>query len=203
MTRATGSGEPEPHPPGRPRSEASRDATLAAAYELLRDEGFRGVTTTGIARRAGVSTATVYRWWRSKADVLLDAVHSRADQYPGFGAGEDLREVLIEEIKGVIRFYASPAGQATLDLIAEARFDADLATGLRERFIAERRAAALAALKRGIASGQVRADLDPAPVIDALWGALYYRLLISGESLTPRYARRLVDDLWPAIAPQG
>lgn len=186
--------------PGRPRSEASRAATLRAAYELLQEKGFRGVTTAEIAARAGVSTATVYRWWDSKADVLLDAVHEQGDRYPTFRQGPDTFTELLAEVRGVIRFYGSTTGQATLDLVAESRFDADLASGLRERFIARRRAAAKEVLRRGIERGDVRADLRLDPAVDAIWGALYYRLQVSGEPLRPAYARQLLTTLWPALA---
>ncbi|AKU16391.1 TetR/AcrR family transcriptional regulator [Luteipulveratus mongoliensis] len=189
--------------PGRPRSEASRAATLRAAYDLLQEKGFRQVTTAEIARRAGVSTATVYRWWDSKADVLLDAVHEQGDRYPAFEEGDDTFTELLTEVRGVIRFYASATGQATLDLVAESRFDDDLARGLRERFIAGRRASAKAVLRRGIERGEVRSDLRLDAAVDAIWGALYYRLQVSGEPLRPAYARELLTTLWPALSAQA
>src|SRR5919204_4956149 len=65
--------------PGRKRSEESRQAILAAAAELTSEVGYAGLTIEGIAARSGTGKQTVYRWWPSKADVLLEALATRAD----------------------------------------------------------------------------------------------------------------------------
>ena len=64
--------------PGRPRSEASRQATLMAALELAAEIGYGRLTIEGIAARAGVGKQTIYRWWPSKADILLEAGAAKA-----------------------------------------------------------------------------------------------------------------------------
>src|ERR1700757_1788455 len=58
---------------GRPRSEQARCDILAAAYKLLLAKGFQAVGSHEIAKSAGVSSATLYRWWDSKEEILLDA----------------------------------------------------------------------------------------------------------------------------------
>src|SRR5260370_8581192 len=63
----------EPRPRGRPRSEQARQEILEAAYKLLRDKGFKAVGSHEIAQVAGVSSATLYRWWKSKEEILFDA----------------------------------------------------------------------------------------------------------------------------------
>src|SRR6476661_4064122 len=62
-----------PRPRGRPRSEHARQEVLEAAYKLLRDKGFNAVGSHEIAQAAGVSSATLYRWWKSKEEILFDA----------------------------------------------------------------------------------------------------------------------------------
>src|SRR3954470_20842085 len=69
----------EPIRRGPKRSEQSRLAILTAAFELTRDAGFRNLTVEGIAARAGVGKQTVYRWWPTKADVLLESLAVKAD----------------------------------------------------------------------------------------------------------------------------
>src|SRR6202047_1526181 len=66
-----------PRPRGRPRSEHARQEILEAAYKLLRDKGFNGVGSHEIAQAAGVSSATLYRWWKSKEEILFDACFER------------------------------------------------------------------------------------------------------------------------------
>src|SRR5712672_3696495 len=62
-----------PRPRGRPRSEQARQEILDTAYKLLRDKGFNAVGSHEIAQAAGVSSATLYRWWKSKEEILFDA----------------------------------------------------------------------------------------------------------------------------------
>ena len=81
--------------PGRPRSERARRAILRAANELLEGEGFAAVTVEAIAERAGVSKATVYRWWPNRAAVVMDGFLSTVSSevpFPHTGrAREDIR----------------------------------------------------------------------------------------------------------------
>src|ERR1700752_3587432 len=62
----------EPRPRGRPRSEQARQEVLETAYKLLKDKGFNAVGAHEIAQAAGVSSATLYRWWKSKDEILFD-----------------------------------------------------------------------------------------------------------------------------------
>ncbi|HYM80736.1 MAG TPA: helix-turn-helix domain-containing protein, partial [Candidatus Limnocylindria bacterium] len=59
---------------GRPRSEKARHAILDAAAELLLRRGLGAVSMDAVAERAGVSKATIYRWWPSKEMLALDAL---------------------------------------------------------------------------------------------------------------------------------
>lgn len=184
---------------GRPRSELTRRAVLDAAYQALVEVGFRAVTMDDIAHRASAGKATLYRWWPSKAAIFLDAVHERSDCYPHFGHSGDVCWDLLEEIRGVIAFYATDTGRALLDLVAESRFEPSLAEAVRERFIMGRREDTATVLQRGIDRGQVRADLDFDTTMDALWGSLYYKLLVSHTTLDIAYADALLSTFWPAI----
>src|ERR1700675_3203383 len=71
------SRNPTPRPRGRPRSDASKQAVLRAAHRLLKKRGIASVSAQELARQAGVSTATLYRWWKSKEAVMLDAFLAR------------------------------------------------------------------------------------------------------------------------------
>jgi hypothetical protein len=120
--------------------------------------------------------------------------------FPDTGsAREDLRR----QMRSVIRLFNLPkVRRPYIAMIAESQHDPVLAAALRERFIASRRRSATFVLERGIDRGELRADLDPEVTLDALYGALYYRLLISGQPLTLRYADTLLNQLYPALAGQ-
>jgi AcrR family transcriptional regulator len=191
----------EAHTAGRPRSERARTATLQAAGELLDDRGLTALSVDAIATRAGVSKATIYRWWPSKAAVVMDAFLERTSPQMPFPDTGSTREDLRRQMRSVIRLL-NDAGTSRpfVALIAESQHDRVLAAALRERFIAARRAAATEAFNRGIERGELRPDLDIDIAIDALYGPLYYRLLVSGDPLKPGYADRLVEQLYPALA---
>src|SRR5258708_35331953 len=78
-TGAADDPEATPRRPGRRRSEGSRDAILTAATELLVEQGYAAVSIEKIAQRAGTGKQTIYRWWPSKGDVLLEALAHKAE----------------------------------------------------------------------------------------------------------------------------
>jgi AcrR family transcriptional regulator len=189
------------HPNAERRNERSRRAILRAARQLLYRDGFRALTIEGIAARAGVGKATIYRWWPSKAAVAMEAlIEDAVPQLPHPDTGsvaEDLRS----QIARVIEFFdTTKAGKALLAVIAESQHDAGLADALTERLIAERRASASEVFRRGIERGELRRDLDVDIAIDALYGAIYYRLLVSHQRVGPGYGEHLVDELYPGWA---
>jgi AcrR family transcriptional regulator len=187
--------------PGRPRSERATAAILRAAGDLLDSRGLDGLSVDAIAARAGVSKATIYRWWPNKAAIVMDAVLSvTAPQIPFPDTGS-VREDLRRQMRSVVRLFTKTAtGRALVALIAQSQHDPVTAAALHDRFIAPRRAIAGDVLRRGIARGELRADLDIETSIDTLYGALYYRLLVSGDQLTPRYADRVIDHICPTLA---
>jgi AcrR family transcriptional regulator len=82
-------------PAGRPRSESARQAVLRAVDDLLVEVGYAGVTMKGIAERAGVGRQTVYRWWSSPAEILLEAcVDDARDELRTAPQPDARREVL-------------------------------------------------------------------------------------------------------------
>ncbi|MER7453605.1 TetR/AcrR family transcriptional regulator [Nocardia beijingensis] len=186
--------------PGRPRSERSRRAVLAAARELLTDSGLPGLSMDDIAARAGVSKNTIYRWWPTKAAVLMDAfTDAFADRIETPDDGDAPTRLRIQ-IRRVAQLMNTPqARRPFVALVAAAQHDPELATALRERFIDGRRADVSRLVAAGIAEGRFPADLDTDVVIDLIYGALYYRLLVSGAQIDPAYADRLVRTLDPVL----
>ncbi len=186
---------------GRPRSEGARRAILQAAYELLQEAGFRQVTIEGVARRAGVGKSTIYRWWKNKSVLLLEAVNSMEGSYPEFEESGNTRSTLVTEVQGVVDYFTAGAGRAFLDLVAESRFDDSLAEVLSRQFVAARRDATRQVIEHGRSRGELsteRVDLDV--LMDMVWGAVYYRFLVLHEVPDDDYARRLVEHAWRSLA---
>jgi AcrR family transcriptional regulator len=193
-------------PDERRRRAGPRRAILRSAGKLFHRHGLRRLTIEAIAEDAGVGKATIYRWWPSKAALVLDAIHEQVGPDIALPDTGSAREDLRLQIASLVQILTSNrTGRAYIALVAESQYDPDLAEAIRDRLIARRRAATREVLERGIARGELRAGLDVEIAIDALYGALYYRLLVSHEPLEPGYADALVAQLYPAFSghPEG
>jgi AcrR family transcriptional regulator len=186
-----------PAVPGRKRSEESRLAILTATFELIGEVGYGGLTIEGIAARSGAGKQTVYRWWPSKADVLLDALATKADVHvpvPDEGSyTADLRVFLTAS-------FALGRNQQVVDalraLMAHAQIDAEFGQRFRTAFLQRRRDALGAILDRAGARGDLPSGLSPGMVTDIVFGVIWYRLLATGQPLD----NRLVDELVAILA---
>jgi AcrR family transcriptional regulator len=179
---------------GRRRSERSHEAIIAATQQLLVERSYPELTIEGIAARAGVGKQTIYRWWPSKAALVLEAYLAGSDAVPlpveGTTAGEDVRALL----GWLIAVLAQPiGGHVVAGLVADLQHDADLAEGFHRDVVPARRSAMLAALERARARGEIRAEPDLELAVDALHGAVFYRLLLSGEPLDDDFADSLAE----------
>lgn len=185
--------------PGRPRDEAARQRVLEAALELLSETSFAEVTIDAIAGRARVGKATVYRWWPNKAAVVIEAFREEfAAQLP-FPETGSFRDDIKTQVRQFARVLSGRAGRMLSEFIVAARTDPDVAHAFRTLWSDVRRAEAKQVLNRHKERGQMRSEVDPDLVLDALYGPLYFRLLAKNEAPGPKYAETLVDLLLPSI----
>lgn len=178
---------------GRPRSEASRGAIIAAASELLRTIGLNRMSIEAVAEASGVGKTTIYRWWPSKGTLALDAYLEDMRikvVVPNTGDGAtDLRR----HARAVIDFYGSTDGRIFAQFMAEAQSDPHLAEAFRERFLAQRRAAVTAIWQRGVVRGDFRDDVDADVAMDMIFAPIIYRLLAGHAPLSKSLAANLVN----------
>jgi AcrR family transcriptional regulator len=178
---------------GRPRSEQARAAVLRATSELIHEVGLRAMTTEEIAARSGASKATIYKWWPNKYAVAVEAFLSEmavesADPDTG-SAREDFRLAL----RGLIHFYISESGRAYAQLVGEAQFDPQIGAELRDHLVGSRRELVRAIWDRGVARGELRADVDAEVAIDLIFGPAMYRLVAGHAPLDDTAADAVVD----------
>ena len=177
------------------RDENARLAVLHAADDLLVERGFGGVTIEGIAARAQVAKQTIYRWWPSKVDILLDTLIDDASSQlaiPDAGTA-------VEATGGYLRRLAhfltrEPAGKVLLALIGEAQHDAAMARTFHQRYLDPQRGNERGLLQRGIASGELEPSLDVDAALDALCGPIFYRAL-TGVPVPRTFIDGLIDDV--------
>jgi AcrR family transcriptional regulator len=150
------------------------------------------VTVEGIAARAGVAKQTIYRWWPSKVDILLDTLIEDADRQLPVPTSGPVLDGLRRYLRAFARFLAKEdAGRVLLALLGEAQHDPAVAATFHERYLDPRRAAERALLRRGIDAGELPSGLDVDTTLDALIGPLTYRAL-TGARLTPAFADGLL-----------
>ncbi|UFS71470.1 TetR/AcrR family transcriptional regulator [Geomonas sp. RF6] len=185
----------------RRRSKEAHQAILAATLDLVQENGYFGLSLEAVAARAGVGKQTIYRWWSSKAMVVLEAYAlAVAEQIPmpDTGAVEEDLFRLLDSI--FTRIATSGSGKALAGLIAEAQADPNFAEAFRSGFIESRREGVRGILRKGIERGELNAEIDLEVAVDALFGPMWYRLLMQHAPLDASFARQLVRQLIAGIA---
>ncbi|HET7462337.1 MAG TPA: TetR/AcrR family transcriptional regulator [Longimicrobium sp.] len=179
--------------PGRPRSEEAHDAILTAAIALIRELGYDAVTMEAIAARAGVGKATVYRRWKEKETLVIEALGRilRAIPVPDTGGA---RGDLLGLMRVALGMYGDPASHVLLSgLVAAMARSPAIAHAMRSGFDAEWRAALRQVLERGVARGELRPGLDLELATDVVSGPFFYRYLMSGGPVDEPSANALVE----------
>ncbi|MFB9884754.1 TetR/AcrR family transcriptional regulator [Planobispora siamensis] len=180
---------------GRVRSADARDAVMRATVELLEEAGYGGVTVEGVAARSEVAKSTVYRWWPSKAALVVDAyLQATADRMPDPDSG-DLAADLTDFVTALYQVIHHPVRvKALTGLMAEAQLDPGFAESFRV-FTAQRQAALAQIFLRAVDRGRLPRDLDLDYATDLVFGPFWYRLLLGHRPLDPAQARDHVATL--------
>lgn len=176
---------------GRPRSEVAHQAILDATLELLAEVGFSALTVEGVAQRAGVGKATIYRRWASKLPLVVEAfgeLPAFADVDTGTLEG-DLKAMLTEYLRN---FLATPLATVYPSLAAERRHNPELGE-LLDPLLRHRRRPLDAALRRAVARGELAPDLDLELASDLIVGPVAVRLFFRGTQIKPDMVGPMVD----------
>lgn len=183
MSKRSSPGGPRPH---------SEQVIKAAVLSLLLERGYPALTIEGVAARAGVGKTTIYRWWPSRAALVLDAAreHLALGLVPDTGDGrEDLRQGLDQ----LVRTFSDPvAGAVAFVAIAGLEADPSLAETFRARWVTPWRRSLEAALQRAMARGELPADLDLGLAMDLLVGTVFQRTLVIARPATDGLPEALV-----------
>jgi AcrR family transcriptional regulator len=183
--------------PGRPRSPEAHAAILRAALELAVEGGLRGLSMEAIAARAGVGKATIYRRWKSKEALFVEAIGLIAltPEVPDTGSARGDFEAMSGAAVGRM---APEAFRVLPRLMADAGDDPELLEALRAALVRPRRAAIATILRRGVERGELRPDLDVELTCDLIIGPLIARVLLAGGD--PRALEGYPIRVWDALA---
>jgi AcrR family transcriptional regulator len=179
---------------GRRPAEQVRREIVAAAGELLLQEGMGGFTVEKVAARAGASRVTIYKWWPSRGALAFDGYFAFTEQQLGFPDTGDIEADLRTQLRSWVRLMTETnAGRVVRELLGAAQTDDELLAAWRDRYSGPRRRLAVGRLDGAKAAGQLRPDADCEVLVDQLWGACYHRLLVRDQPLTASLADQLVD----------
>ena len=166
---------------GRPRDRDLHEKILSVTRAILREARYPGLTIEGVAARAGTSKATIYRWWPTKGDLVLEAAadeiaigvvpdtgNTRADL---LAAARQLTETFSKELAGIVIFAA----------IANLDSDPAMASKFRQGWVMRWRESAAAAIERGIQRGDLAVGTDVNFTLDVIVGTVFQRTLVVPE----------------------
>jgi AcrR family transcriptional regulator len=181
--------------PGRPRSEPAHQSILAAAARLIARDGYGRVTMEAIAREAGVGKQTVYRWWPTKAAIVLELLNAGATALaPLIDTGSlsaDLRTFLRRTVAGA----GGHNSRLLAALMAETQMDDAFAESFRRGFLARRRQTLRELLQHGRDRGELSAAVDLDFLVELAFATLWYRILAHNRPLNRAFADQLTETL--------
>ena len=191
---------PDQRRPGRPRSEQAEQAIIEATLDLFAEQGFEGVCVEAVAARAGVGKATIYRRWPNKEELLLAALGSMKSPFPE-PEGVSVRDDLVAMFTVMCEDRADPrkARRYAL-LLGEGQKYPRLMARYIQTVVEPRHDALRAVIRRGIATGELRADTDAEIARMALTGIVMAKEKSADGGLDGDFAAHVVDELLLGLA---
>ncbi|MCW3473037.1 TetR/AcrR family transcriptional regulator [Limobrevibacterium gyesilva] len=191
-TRPTGAARSPAKAPGRPRSDATRQSVLRAAFELLTEGGLARFTIEGVAARSGVARTTIYRWWPKKGALAMEGFLEATAPEIRFPKTTSAVADMKAQLRLCAKLLRGRAGRIICGVIVEGQTDPETIAAFIEGYLQPRRREARAILQRGIDSGEMRPDLDMSALLSALYSPMHLRLLL-GEPIDDAWVDSLAD----------
>lgn len=181
------------------RSARVRETVLRATLQVVAEQGADAVSIGEIARQAGVHETSIYRRWRTKEHLILDALLDYSQQQLPVPDTGTLRDDLVAFATSVTNYLASPLGQTLARSMAVADDDVALAA-TRGQFWQSRFDLARVIVERATSRGELPADVDPAMALELLIAPLHFRALLTRQPVDGQLAGQVVDLLLKGIA---
>ena len=149
-----------------------------------------------VARRAQVGKPTLYKWWPTKAQLVLAAFKERMAPRPESTLITTGQAAIRARVRALIEAFGGLFGKIMADLVAEGQREPDILHALYDDHVRPLRAAGIAEIVRCKSEGLLAQDLNAELVMDGIVGALYCRLLLRSGPLTKAYGDALIDQLF-------
>jgi AcrR family transcriptional regulator len=184
------------------RGAGARRRVLAAALGVLEDDGLAGFTMEAVARRAGASKATLYRYWPTSGALMIDAMDATFRPFPAPDTGRVETDVAELLAAFVALLENTPFPRLLAAFIDAAERDPALA-GLHADLTRRRREPLLVVLSRARDRGQLAGDLDPELATDLLTSPFFYRRFVAHQPIPPDLIGRVIAAVLPRGASSG
>lgn len=190
---------------GRPRSDASRAALINATFELLREVGYERMSIDAIASKAGVGKTTIYRWYSTKDELVIEALTSVSQQADGFipdtgSLATDLEAIIQHRIDTDPLCFNRASCALTVTALAGS---SELAQTYWDLYITKKRSCHAILFERAKERGELAKDADMNTFMDLLHGYVLFGLLMKPDGrITAEAVGDLVRRLLRGFKPQ-
>ena len=178
--------------PLRRSREAVKEASLAAAYELLSETGLSGVSVDEVSRRSGVAKTTIYRYWPTRSALLLEACMQFAPRLQAPDTGS-LRGDLTAIALAMARRLQTGKWSSILPSIVDAAERDEEIAELQARQHAGMMSAFGVIAARAHQRGELGGAVDASALTAAIAGPLFYRRWFSRQQLDEAFVRGVVE----------
>jgi AcrR family transcriptional regulator len=182
---------------GRPPSETavSHAAIMDAVYALLQKKSVGDLTMEEVAKLAKVGKPTLYKWWPTKATLVLAMLCERMAPNLEKPVGLTAEQSLRLRVRRLIDAFNGPFGPIVAGMVAEGQSEPTVRKAFFDRWVSPRRSATIGDLQRAKNAGEFTEDTEPELLNDSIFGAIYYRLLLRSGPLTRRFGDELVEQV--------
>jgi AcrR family transcriptional regulator len=212
MAEATLPEQPARRGPGRPRHTDTEPRSYEAVLQLFGRHGWDGLTLDAVATHAGIGKSSIYLRWKTKRELLLDAVRDFETRHVNpADDGQPLRDYLVEYLMARGSLMLGPHGPTMLNIVSAAMANPEDFHEIREESISHGYLPVVGRIERALADGELPDGTDTGQLLDALEGALVFHLLIAPRGATreelgadlERYVTTLVDKALRGAGVQG
>lgn len=191
--------------PGRPRSDASRASLIQVTFEMLREVGFERLSIDAIAARAGVGKTTIYRWYQTKEDLVIEALSSISENDKEFipntgNLASDLSAMILHRMHNDPLCFNRQSCALTISALAGSPA---LARTYWDLYMVKKRAAYTKVFERAKKRGELAEDADIDLFLDLFHGYILFGLIIRPQGVvTPESVATAIEHLLPAFRPK-
>lgn len=171
------------------KSSKRRACILAAVTLALNEVEYHQLTVEDVAARAGVGKSTIYRWWKHKSDLVLDAFKELTLSIFQFEEQQSLENNLIQQLMRLALALNHPVGRAMLVVIANHR---ELAADFFKQYLLPRRVQLHGLIQQAIQKGELKEHENYDLVLDQLYGPIHYQIIFFNHLPDELYITQLV-----------